>query len=180
MEKWKSIDGYEDFYEISDYGRVRSLDRLIQSHTKTGSVYYQTRKGRIIKASSGHRGHLQVHLSVNDVSTDLYVHRLVAAAFIPNPKNLSVVMHLDDDPTNNHKKNLKWGTYQDNSDDMYRKGRGALGSTTGNAKLTEKEVVQIRKLISQKLSNVEIAKRYAVGANAISGIRCGKAWKHLG
>jgi hypothetical protein len=116
MEIWKKIEGYEGLYEISNYGRVKSLERI----TKWGVANILT-KDTILEPKAS--PYCRVGLCKDNIQKLKSVHRLVAIAFIPNPNNYPVVMHLDDDPQNNHVSNLQWGTRAMNSLDMANKGR---------------------------------------------------------
>ena len=104
IEIWKDIEGYEGLYEVSSYGRVRSLGQFV-NHNFGGYAY---RKGRILKPGLGSRGYLSVTLSKNGIQKQYTVHRLVAQAFIENPDNLPQVNHKDEDRTNNNVTNLEW------------------------------------------------------------------------
>ena len=101
-EIWRPILGYEGVYEVSSYGRVRSLDRY------DGRNHFI--KGRIMKRSYCSNGYLSIDLCLNGKIKKCLVHRLVALTFIPNPDNLPMVNHLDEDKTNNRVDNLEWCT----------------------------------------------------------------------
>lgn len=105
MERWKSIEGFN--YEISSYGQVRNK-----------------KTGRIRKLGSTGQGYKTIPMwSFQEKKyKTLLVHRLVALAFLPNPDNLPVVCHLDNDPTNNHIDNLQWETQQHNTQQAYNDG----------------------------------------------------------
>lgn len=92
MEKWKNIEGF-DGYEVSNYGNVRSPRRMIKQH-KNGRGYYR------------------VWLPDNRFH---FVHRLVAEAFIDNPRGYPIINHKDEEKTNNHADNLEWCTHKYNS-----------------------------------------------------------------
>lgn len=109
-EIWKSIEGYEGYYEVSNYGRVRSVDRIVEY----SNGYLAKHKGRILKGESDKRGYKRVRLSKNDKSKKFQVHRLVAIAFIPNPENKPFVNHIDETTFNNHVDNLEWVTGSEN------------------------------------------------------------------
>lgn len=111
MEIWKTINGYENFYEVSNYGRVRSLDRIVYFKNKKGSRAY---KGKILKQKY-HNGYAMVNLNKNKNMEVKYIHRLVAEAFLPNPKNFPCVNHIDGVKSNNHVENLEWCTYSENN-----------------------------------------------------------------
>ena len=119
--QWKPVPGFEGSYEVSDTGLVRSLDRTIETVSRTGRPYMQRRPGRILKPGKvGTNNHLHVVL---EGRVDRSVHHLVLEAFIgPCPPGL-MARHADDDPTNNNLRNLSWGTRSYNSYDAIRNGR---------------------------------------------------------
>lgn len=98
-EIWKPVKGYEGLYEVSNYGRVRSLD------------YGRTGKIRVLKPGLDGHGYLKVCLSIGGKHKTLFIHRLVAIAFIPNPNNYPIINHRDCNPLNNHVDNLEWCSY---------------------------------------------------------------------
>lgn len=102
MEIWKPIKDFETLYEVSSYGRVRSLCGRYG-------------KNLILKQGSGSRGYLNVSLCKKGVQKTVNVHRLVASAFIPNPDNLPCINHKDQNKTNNNVSNLEWCSYYQNN-----------------------------------------------------------------
>lgn len=102
-EVWKDIKGYEDLYQVSNYGNVRSLN------------YNKTGKTRILRTITNNSGYIQVGLHKSGNMKLCTVHRLVAQAFIPNPDNLSIVNHKDYTKTNNTCDNLEWCNYEYNN-----------------------------------------------------------------
>ena len=109
-EIWKDIKDYEGLYQVSNWGRVKSLDRWVKSCY--GSK--QLKKGQVLKICNDLNGYLFVSLCKNGKHTIYLVHRLVAEAFIPNPYNLPQVNHKDEDKQNNHYLNLEWCTHEYN------------------------------------------------------------------
>lgn len=110
MEIWKSIKDYPD-YEVSSYGRVRSIDRYI-TNSLNRTIFY---KSKILKFSHNNKtGYNQVALYKNKKIKTFSIHRLVAETFIPNPNNYLEVNHIDGDKTNNHVENLEWVTRKEN------------------------------------------------------------------
>ena len=118
-EEWRPIPGYEGYYEVSDYGRVRSLDRKVP-HAKSG---YLNLKGKELKQSKGKRGYFYVVLTKERKEKTFTIHRLVALAFIGEPPFPGAdCRHWDDNKENNHVSNLRWGTRSDNAQDSIRNG----------------------------------------------------------
>lgn len=121
MEQWKNIEGYEGLYQVSNEGRIKSLHREI--------IYKDGRKKvleeRILHNFISDLGYYHVMLSKDGVSKRYKVHRLVAKAFIPNPDNLPVINHKDENPKNNVVENLEWCTqgYNVHYGTMIERGR---------------------------------------------------------
>lgn len=113
-EIWLDIKDYEGLYQASNFGRVRSLDRIV-SYERYGEIVYKKQKGQILKPYISNDGYYIVRLCKNKVSTPFLVHRLVAETFIPNPENKPCTNHLDEVKTNNRVDNLNWMTYKENS-----------------------------------------------------------------
>lgn len=110
-EIWKPVMGYEGYYECSNLGRVRSVDRYVNNRHKNG---LQFKRGQILKTAS-QRGYRILILSKEGKQVCKKVHRLVAESFIPNPDNLPFVNHKDENKTNNCVDNLEWCTVKYNS-----------------------------------------------------------------
>ena len=101
MEQWKDIQGYENLYQISNTGRVKSLPR----YDDYGRFYPE----KILKPEKLRKGYLRVKLgSRKDSFEKIMVHRLVAMAFIPNPDNLPQINHKNEDKSDNRVENLEW------------------------------------------------------------------------
>lgn len=111
MEVWKNIEGFEDFYQVSNLGRVKSLSRRVAS--KNGS--YRIIRERILKTSTNGVGYPVVSLNKPNFSKKYLVHRLVAMAFIPNPCGYRVVNHKDENRRNCKCENLEWCTHKYNT-----------------------------------------------------------------
>ena len=103
-ELWRDIKDYEDLYQGSNLGRVRSLDRWVKS--KNGSI--RICRGRILKPYTNKDGYLCVVLSKNNKQKTFRVNRLVAEAFLDNPNNLPQVNHKDENKQNNNVENLEF------------------------------------------------------------------------
>lgn len=111
MEIWKPIESHAGLYEISNSGKIKSIQRVVP-HPRWGT---QTIKEKILRPGSNPNGYLIVRLSKNGLPKYFSVHRLVANAFIPNPLNLPQINHIDGDKLNNNDWNLEWCTAQQNN-----------------------------------------------------------------
>ena len=103
-EIWKDIKGYEGLYQVSNLGRVKSLERMMKNR----------KCEEIIKVPSlGGKGYYRLPLCNNGINKYYFVHRLVAEAFKPNKENKPTVDHIDRNKTNNCVSNLRWATYKE-------------------------------------------------------------------
>lgn len=117
-EEWKDIPGYENTYQVSNLGRVRSLK------------YRKTNKTKILKISFFRTGYARVNLQKDKQSVSKLVHRLVAEAFIPNPDNKPEVNHINGDKSDNNIKNLEWMTSSENVKPLLEKNKKQTVSIT--------------------------------------------------
>ncbi|UOE45905.1 NUMOD4 motif-containing HNH endonuclease [Agromyces larvae] len=117
-EVWLPVQGYEGHYEVSDRGRVRSLDRYL---TDVRGVV-RIARGKVLSPATAARGRIVVNLHLDGVAKTHSVHRLVALAFLGAGSPGEVVRHLDDNPKNNVRENLEWGTESENMFDRVRNG----------------------------------------------------------
>lgn len=109
-EEWRPVVGYEGLYEVSNIGRVRSIDRNILYHD--GTIHHW--KGKVLKPLRTSKGYLQVMFRKDNKNHYIGIHRLVAMAFIDGYQKGLVVNHLDENPQNNRADNLEWCTQRDN------------------------------------------------------------------
>lgn len=119
-EEWRPVVGYEGAYEVSDMGRVRSLDRPIPHGRYPGKT--RIMRGRVLRPALS-AGYPHVNLSVSGVGRAAKIHWLVAAAFIGPRPDGALVCHRNGDSTDNRVENLRYGTYSENLNDMIRHGR---------------------------------------------------------
>ena len=110
-EIWKDIEGFEGRYQVSNLGRVKSLERTVWDNRG----YYKTVSEKILKPQKKGNGYLQVQLSQDGKEKWYLVHRLVAIAFLPNPNNLPQVNHISEDKLDNRVSNLEWVTCKENT-----------------------------------------------------------------
>jgi len=170
VDTWKSIAGFEGTYEISVQLGIRRI-----------AGGQGTRAGRILKQSRDARGCPRVNLYFHGKRTTHYVAHLVVDAFLPPKKPTDQVLrHLNDDPADNRVENLAWGTYHDNNMDAIRNSKIQQGSARYNAKLTEDNVREIRRLYATgEFSLQELALRFGVSVGIIHRMVRRKNWKHV-
>lgn len=175
-EIWKDIEGYKGYYQVSNLGRVRSLDRVTQR--TYGRASSQRSRGRILRGSIGNHGYPAVSLYKDGKRKEKTIHRLMAIEFIPNPTNKPFINHKDGIKTNNRLDNFEWCDCLYNNQHAKENNLNAKGERMGSAKLKNEQVLELRKLFNVKTDN-EIAKAYGVTSGTISNIRCQRTWKHI-
>lgn len=121
-ELWKPVKDFEGLYEVSNFGRVKSVDRIIDTKTKIGTACKRKLKGKILKNGKDSHGYPHVTLSDKSKKNFAAIHRLVAEAFIPKIEGKNYVNHIDSDYTNNFIENLEWCTSSENNTHGWRYG----------------------------------------------------------
>lgn len=176
-EIWKDILGYEDFYQISSLGRIRSKQRAFKREK-----YIHIYKSKILYlVKQKNHDYLTIRLNNSILTKGYLVHRLVAIAFIPNPEKKKEVNHIDGNKRNNNMSNLEWCTAKENIRHSFKMGlhKSRIGSLNKNAKLSEIDVVNIKKMINSGIKNSKISGLFPVSAAAISNIKTGRIWSHI-
>ena len=177
-EIWKDVYGFEGIYQISNYGNVRSVDRLIK-YSNGNIVSY---KGQAIKPYIATNGYVLVDLTKEHKRYKKIVHRLVAEAFIGNPQMFPEVNHIDENKQNNHFENLEWCTVKYNRNFGTRNIRSAKSKdyksiSEKNRLIQGKRVLQLDKtgrIINRYISIREAEKCTGFHRQAISGCCHGK------
>ncbi|AZU98960.1 HNH endonuclease IV [Bacillus phage pW2] len=166
-EEWKSLNGIIEngnFYEVSNFGNVRSIDRteLFKNSTRF-------RKGKILKYSTGKNGYRKVVLSFSGRNKTITVHRLVALAFIPNPENKPEVNHCDGNKANNNVDNLEWSTSKENIRHYHETG-------SSQTIISDSEVLWIRENYIPRhpeFGAVALAKKFNISTSHMNHIAKG-------
>lgn len=139
-EIWKDIEGYEGLYQVSNYGNIKSLSRVV----KNAYGIHRTEE-KILKPQMKKKGYFQIQLSKDGKQKHYQVHRLVALAFVPNINNYPCINHKDENKSNNHVNNLEWCTHEYNTN---------YGTRNKRASEKLKENMKYRKLTKQQLENL--------------------------
>jgi hypothetical protein len=170
-ERWLPIIGYEGHYEISDMGRVRSVDRI--------DPRKHSRQGGMMKISALKSGYLRVTLTKNGIEKTAKVHLLVLEAFKGQRTHGMEGRHVNGKKADCSLNNLEWGTHAENLADIAKHGTRYRGEKCRSAKLTEHSVLAIAAALDLGSSQKELAAKYQVSPQTISAIRLRKKWKHL-
>lgn len=179
-EQWRPVVGFEGEYDVSNFGRVRSLTRVhvyqrIDQYSGNVIDVTRTHKGKELRPGRMKSGHLSVALGKGNSRC---VHVLVLEAFVgPRPAGMEG-LHGDDVPSNNRLDNLRWGTRSDNIKDAIANGNKGVGSRSYQAKLTESDVIRIKRYYGHLSAN-EVGRIFGVSGGSIRQIRRGEAWKHV-
>jgi len=170
MEVWKDIIGYENHYQVSDLGRVKSLTRI--------TTHGHKRKERIMKLSTNNDGYLHVILTNNKIEKTHRINRLVGIHFIPNPDKKPEVGHKFGNKKDNRSISLQWETRSENQIHAYetKLQEGRKGVKHHKSKLDNDMVIDIR---NSNLKQFELAKIYNVTPSLISMVISRKIWTHI-
>lgn len=181
-EKWRWVKGYKNYYKVSTHGRVKTVPRLV----KCRAGKYRLCRRRFLSQTPDAFGYPCTTLSKNNIARGWKVHRLVAIAFIPNPKNKPAVNHKDGDRTNNHVENLEWATVKENWDHAVKNGlydpldkNFAKGSRNAHSTLTEKQVREIRRKWKHGIKIDVLEKEYPSKRANLYAIIRRASWRHV-
>lgn len=167
------------------------LPEVISFKRYNGTEYYVSEIGMVYSFASGkflkgyrHNGYLNFDLYVGAGIVKISQHRILAECFIPNPQNLPLVRHLNDNRYDVRLENLAWGTKGDNMDDAVSNGLlktrpAPIGEKNARSKLTESDVKVIKYEILNGVPIKDIAEKYGVCRASIYCIREGKNWGHV-
>lgn len=129
-EEWRPVVGWEGFYEVSDQGRVRSVERVVTRTTRWGTSPQRVTARILSPAATGRARHLCVRLSRPGNTKTRLVHQLVLESFVgPRPKGRQG-LHWNDESSDNRLRNLRWGTPSANGRDAVRNGRNKNSNKT--------------------------------------------------
>lgn len=167
-EIWLDIPGYDGIYQVSNLGRLKSYDRLVD-YGKIKAI----RKGRVLASREGKLGYLYNVFSVDLKRKTVKPHRIVAEVFIPNPHNKPCVNHINGIKSDNRVENLEWVTYKENVDHAFKTKlkSGIKGEKSHLSKLKKYQVDEIRSLYKKEnTSKKDLSILYNVSVSQINRI----------
>lgn len=176
-EIWKPIKNYEGYYEISNLGRVKSLDRFVKQKN-----HFIHRQECIKQSRIDANGYYVVTLCKDRKSISTYIHRLLAEAFIPNPDNKPCVDHINTITTDNSLENLRWVTAEENSNNcltLKHFKRDANKETSIKRRLLSRKQNKTKtgpKTIYQYTTSGEFSNEYFSIAEAARSVQCSPSY----
>lgn len=176
MEEWKQIQDLPvDFYYVSSEGRVKVIDRI--------DTIGRHKKGHILKQYYDRCGYKRIAFNIvvdgKIKFINKFIHQLVAKAFIPNPNNYTQVNHIDGNKTNNCVSNLEWCSAKENVQHSLKTGLRKTGENTVQARFTNAEVLEIRNMLANGISQAQIARHYNCPYSTIKNIARKRSWNYL-
>lgn len=161
-EEWRPIRSFYHLYEVSNFGRVRSL-----------------RYNKIMKPHTTHSGHQRVGIFEGGFRKQKYIHVLVIESFVgKRPEGLQCA-HLDGNPKNNRINNLKWCTPKENMSHKKLHGTHQAGETAAYRKFSKAKILRIRKDHTKGISDMEISFKYGVSRRHVNDIVKRRKWKSI-
>jgi len=168
LEEWKPVLEYEEIYCVSSSGRIKRI--------APGRGTYP---GLILKPDARSNGYISVELWRDGKNKRISIHRLVAAAFIPNSENFPVVNHLNGIRDDNRVENLEWTTRSENNFHAARRSGAYRGEKNGRSIVTREIVKSVRKMVSDGAKQVDVARHFNISRYHVNLIVHKKIWKHI-
>jgi len=184
-EAWKPIKGYEGYYEISNHGNVRSVDRVIILKTKNGKDRPCHFKQRVLKnhVENPNRHNIKsryyVAFSKEGKHVRFYNHRLVAEYFIPNPESKEQVNHIDGNPFNNRVDNLEWVTSKENINHAFESKLIKTEKPVNQIDKTSGEIIKVFKSESEACRQLGVTQGKVLRAIQRDGTCKGYKWEYV-
>lgn len=168
MEAWKPLPDWEELYEVSNLGRVRSIPRK-----GTGARWYRTYGGGIVKPLTASTGYLAVNLTAHGRRKQVLVHSVVLRAFAGERPNGYQACHNNGNRADARLENLRWDTCKNNHADAFRHGTRLVGSRSPRAKLDECLVAMLRRgeiAVDYVVQNYGLSRKHV--SNVMAGHGC--------
>lgn len=153
IEEWRPVVGFEGLYEVSNWGRIKSLPKTV---TRKGICYNLNEK--ILKPQPSGNGYLKIFLHNNKYKKQFFVHRIVSEAFIPNPGNKPFIDHINTIRDDNRIENLRWCTQKENCNNPI-----SLSKMSESSMKVDR--IKVNKVLQEKNSSVASKKVYQYDIN---------------
>ena len=177
-EVWCPIVGYENLYEVSSFGRVRSLDRWIPQKGPRKEDRVNFYKGQLLSPKIPKNKYPTVNLKKRGSNGQMFlVHRLVALHFTNNPRGRPEVNHIDGNKLNPRAANLEWVNRQENVRHSWE--TGLVTYENRFSKLSESDVIKIKELVSQGYLHKSVAQMFNIHKDHVKNILSGVRWNYL-
>lgn len=179
-EQWRPIPGFEGHYQVSSFGNIKSMDRIISQKSSSGKSMDRIWRGQKIKQFRRcNGGYVGCNLSFNGKKTLYTIHTLVLKAFAGDrPCNMEGA-HLNGIKTDNRISNLKWVTRKENQFHRIAHGTDCRGEKNPSSRFTVSDVIEMRRLVRSGVKQVVVAKQFKTGQPVIQGIVARKTWRHV-
>lgn len=179
IEVWKDVISLKGLYEISNRYRIRSLDKdIVNSIGRKCFI-----KGVILNPIIPINRYPYITIREGKKKRNIYIHRLIAIHFLPNPENKPCVNHINGIKSDNRIENLEWCTVSENSIHAFKNNLQVIkkGEDCCNSKLTEKNVIAIKRLyrLNRKFNRSRVAEKLNVNVNTVMGIIKNRNWNHI-
>lgn len=182
-EEWRDVEGYEQFYQASNMGRIKSKrsDREYPLGGKHKTIRVREYPEIIKKQYLTPQGYLSVCLSDKVKATRFQVHRIIGLMFVLNPEKKPFINHEKGIRTDNRATELRWVTKIENEQHAWKvlKRRAVRGEENGKSKLTAEQVKNIRAEYFCGISPKKIAEKFGISDRYVVDIGAMKVWKHI-
>lgn len=174
-EVWLDIKGFEGYYQVSNFGNVKSLDRFeYYQREDSSSISKRFRKGRLLTPKIDRYGYQVVHLrKLGIVNIHTTIHRLVAEAFIDNPEIKPTVNHKDCNKINNNVENLEWATHSENTKHAFDNGLlkvtpvNSFGEKNVAFKMYPEVISEMFRLLDSGFSKKQVASKLGISERTV-------------
>lgn len=172
-EEWRDIPEYEGYYQVSNLGRIKSLDRMVRHSMSRENAKLRLSPGQIMLPDLSHHGYYCVSLFKEGKRHVRELHTLIALAFLGKRPDAHHTHHINGNKIDNRLANLEYKSAHDHGSDHH------YGENCHKAILTRDQVAEVRKLLNEGVYQKDIAKQFGVSRSTIGEIKRGASWKRI-